>query len=94
MDSGKGLDDDGPSTEVSWLQRSMLPTAPFSVVCISYDHPGDILGLVIPRCAWDVCILSSELVSHLVHLLVEGIGGTVQRALKLRRLIFYNNLKT
>ena len=45
MDSGKALDDDGASSQVSWFQGSMLPAGSFSIVLISNHHPVHSTGL-------------------------------------------------
>lgn len=45
MDSGKALDDDGTSSEVSWLQSGMLSAGPFSVVLVSNHNPVLSIGL-------------------------------------------------
>lgn len=39
MDSGKALDDDGASSQVSWLQGGVLSAGSLSVILISYHHP-------------------------------------------------------
>jgi len=45
VDSGKAFDDDGASSQVSWLQGSVLSTGSFSVVLISNHHPVHSVGL-------------------------------------------------
>ena len=45
MNACKTLDNDGCSSEVSWLQGGMLPAAPLTIVGIPNDHPGYATGL-------------------------------------------------
>lgn len=45
VDSGKALDDNGSSSQVSRLQGGMLPAGPFSIVLISNYHPVHSTGL-------------------------------------------------
>lgn len=78
MDTGKGLHNDGPSSEMSWLKGCVLPAAPLSVVSVTHDNPRDTLGLVVPRSARDISVIPSQLVTNLVHGLIEGISGTVK----------------
>ena len=61
---------------MSWLKGSVFTAASLPVVGVSHDHPRDVLGLVVAGRSWDISKLSSELVPHLVHGHVEGIGGT------------------
>ena len=79
MDTGKRLDDDSSPSEVPRLKGCMLPTAPLAIVGITYDYPRHVLGLVVPCCTRDITILSSELVTDLVHGHIECIGGTVEK---------------
>jgi hypothetical protein len=78
VDTGKRLDNDGSSSEVPWLEGSVLPAAPLPVVGVAHDNPRDTLGLVVPRGAWDVSVLPRQLVTNLIHGLIEGISGTVK----------------
>lgn len=39
MDSGEALDDDGSSSQVAWLQSSVLSTGSFTIVLVSYHNP-------------------------------------------------------
>ena len=39
MDSGKALDNDGTSSQVTWLEGSVLSAGPFSIVLVSNHHP-------------------------------------------------------
>ena len=39
MNTGKTLDNDGPASEMSRLQSSMLPAASLSIVVIANNHP-------------------------------------------------------
>ena len=45
MDPGKGLDNNGCSSEVPGLQGSVLTAAPLSVVVLPKHHPGHFVGL-------------------------------------------------
>ena len=76
MDTGKRLDNDGPSSEVSRLEGRMLPTASLSIVSVTNDHPGDTLGLVVSCSAGNVSILPSQLVTYFIHGHIKGIGCT------------------
>ena len=84
MDTGKRLDNDGPSSEVSWLEGCMLTAASLPIVGVTHDHPQDALGLVVPRSAWNICILSCQLVANFVHGHIKGIGGTAKIQYRIR----------
>jgi len=43
VDTSEALDDDGPTTEVAWLQSSVFSGTAFSQVIVSHYHPWNIL---------------------------------------------------
>lgn len=45
MNSGKALDNDGSSSQVAWLQGSVLPAGALPVVVISHHNPGKTISL-------------------------------------------------
>jgi hypothetical protein len=47
MDTGKTLDNNGTSAEVTRLQRSMLTAASLTIVVFSDNAPADTVSLII-----------------------------------------------
>lgn len=45
MNSGEALDNDGSSSQMPGLQRSMLSAGALTVVVVSDHHPGHTVGL-------------------------------------------------
>lgn len=77
--SGKALNDDGASSQVSWLLGSVLSAGSLSIVLVTNYHPARSVSLVVVSHIWQPTILSSQLVLDLVDGGVLDVDRTDQQ---------------
>jgi len=77
-DTGERTGDDGKTTQVTWLESSVLTGRSLTVVPVTDDNPPDALGLVVTCGSWDSVVLAGGEVLDLVGLTVVGVDGTDQ----------------
>lgn len=78
VDTSEGAGDDGETAKVTGLESSVLTGRALTVVPVTDNNPGDVLGLVVTGNSGDGIPLTSGEVLDLVGLTIGGVDGTDQ----------------
>lgn len=78
VNSGKTLDNDGTTTEVTGLKSGMLSATSLAVVLITNGDPLDALGLVVAGNVRHTAPLSGQLVLNFVGFIVFRVNGSAE----------------